>query len=152
GVPQLLTAIAAPPHLVAIYPGITGSNYHANWIYQGGAFCKLFSQEWAAGFVVADLARQLRASIPTLDSKQPPLEYPLVNLKSSKELGRYYYDWIAHPSYDDYWEQWSIEEHYEKIRVPALHVGAWYDLFMPGPIRNYQGIKERGGNAAARNG
>jgi putative CocE/NonD family hydrolase len=152
GVPQLLTAVAAPPHLVAIYPGITGSNYHANWIYQGGAFSQLFSQEWAAGFVIADLARQLKTAIPFLDSKRPPIEYPLLNIGSTKDFGRYYYDWLAHPRYDEYWKQWSVEEHYNEIKVPALHVGAWYDLFMPGALRNYQGIKEHGGSAVARSG
>ena len=151
-VPQLLTAVAAPPHLVAIYPGITGSNYHSNWIYQGGAFSQLFSQEWAAGFAIADLSKRLKAAIPSLDSKRPPIEYTLVNVGSTKDLGRYYYDWVAHPRYDDYWKQWSIEEHYDQIKVPALHIGAWYDLFMPGALRNYQGIKEHGGSAAARSG
>jgi len=67
-------------------------------------------------------------------------------------LGQYYYDWLAHPQYDDYWKQWSIEEHYDQIKVPALHFGAWYDLFMPGAIRNYVGIKNHGGSEAARRG
>jgi uncharacterized protein len=152
GVPQLLTAVAAPPHLVAIYPGITASNYHAHWIYQGGAFSQLFSQEWAAQFAIGDLAKRLKAAIPSLDSKRSPIEYPLVNVASTKDLGRYYYDWVAHPRYDDYWKQWSTEEHYEQIKIPALHIGAWYDLFMPGALRNYQGIKEHGGSPAARSG
>jgi putative CocE/NonD family hydrolase len=151
-VPQLLTAIAAPPHLVAIYPGITGSNYHANWIYQGGAFSQLFSREWAAQFAIADLAKRLKAAVTPLDSRQSPNEYPLVKVGSTKDLGPYYYDWVAHPRYDAYWKQWSIEEYYEQIKVPALHIGAWYDLFMPGPLRNYQGIKEHGGSLEARNG
>jgi uncharacterized protein len=152
GVTQLLAATAAPPHLVAIYPGITGSNYHANWTYQGGAFSQLFNQAWAKRFAVGDLTRRLDSAAPQFDAKRPPEDYALLDLTTAKGLGRYYYDWIAHPTYDDYWKQWSIEERYDQIKVPALHIGAWYDLFMPGAIRNYQGIKEHGGSVAARNG
>jgi hypothetical protein len=36
--------------------------------------------------------------------------------------------------------------------VPALHIGAWYDIFLTGTLRNYMGIKARGGTDAARNG
>ena len=54
-------------------------------------------------------------------------------------MADYYLDWLAHPSYDDYWKQWSIEEHYSQIQVPALHVAAWYDLFQDGTLRNYLG-------------
>ena len=39
-----------------------------------------------------------------------------------------------------------------KIKVPALHVAAWYDLFQDGTLRNYLGIKAHGGSEAARNG
>ena len=38
GATQMLAAIARPPHLAGICPFVTGSNYHSNWTYQGGAF------------------------------------------------------------------------------------------------------------------
>jgi hypothetical protein len=152
GVTQLLAATTAPPHLVAIYPGITGSNYHANWTYQGGAFSQLFSQAWAKRFAVGELKWRLDRSVPAFDAKSPPESFPLVDPNAAKGLGPYYYDWLAHPAYDDYWKQWSIEERYGQIKVAALHIGGWYDLFMPGALRNYQGIREHGGSAAARQG
>ena len=36
--------------------------------------------------------------------------------------------------------------------MPALHVAAWYDVFLGGSLRNYLGIKSHGGSAAARSG
>jgi len=45
--------------------------------------------------------------------------------------------------FDDYWRQWSIEDHYEKVKVPAYSVGGWYDIFQGGTIRNYVGLKSR---------
>ena len=56
-------------------------------------------------------------------------------------LAPYFLDWLAHPTYDDYWKQWSIEENYDKIQVPALTIAAWYDLFQGGSLRNYLGMK-----------
>ena len=61
-------------------------------------------------------------------------------------LADYYLDWLAHPRYDDYWKQWSIEEQFSKIKVPGFHVAAWYDLFQDGSLKNYLGIKAQGGS------
>ncbi len=58
GVPQLLAAMTAPPHLVAIYPGITASNYHDNWAYQGGAFSLAFSRGWCDGLATNEASRR----------------------------------------------------------------------------------------------
>lgn len=154
GVPQLLTAMTAPPHLVAIYPGITASNYHDNWAYQGGAFSLAFSRGWCSVLANNEASRRPSMSIPSSywGLKRSPGDRPLVDPGPAAGLAQYYYDWVAHPSYDEYWKQWSIEEHFDQIKVPALHFGAWYDLFMPGAIRNYVGIKNHGGSEAARRG
>ena len=65
-------------------------------------------------------------------------------------IAPYYFDWLAHPDYDNYWKQWSIEENFSKIAVPMLQVGGWYDIFNAGTLRNYMGAKNYGANEAAR--
>jgi putative CocE/NonD family hydrolase len=154
GATQMLAAIAAPPHLAGILPLATGSNYHENWTYQGGALTQLFDQNWTSGLAMNTLDRRV--------SKEPhrtpwqmvlPLaDFPVLVTGTSAGLADYYLDWLAHPRYDDYWKQWSIEEHFSKIQVLAIHVGAWYDIFQDGSLSNYLGIKAHGGNEAARNG
>ena len=154
GATQMLTAIAAPPHLAGILPVVTASNYHENWTYQGGAFEQWFDQSWTTGLAENTLDRRMaKDSYATRwDTKLPLTDYPLLDLGTPTGLADYYLDWLAHPSYDDYWKPWSIEEHYSQIQVPALHVAAWYDLFQDGSFRNYLGIKAHGGSEAARNG
>jgi putative CocE/NonD family hydrolase len=154
GVPQLLGAIAEPPHLVAIYPVVTDSNYHAHWAYQGGAFEELLAQAWGSALAVNELSRRASASVlPShWDTTLPPSRYPLLDTGTATGLSAFYFDWIAHPAYDDYWKQWAPEEHYDRIKVPALHLAAWYDLFQSGSLRNYSGIREQGGSEAARSG
>ncbi|MBI2497047.1 MAG: CocE/NonD family hydrolase, partial [Opitutae bacterium] len=154
-VPQLLTAINPPPHLAAIYPGITASDYHEHWIYHGGALSQAFAQGWSQFFSQGEALRQIMkvTGLPPADlPKLPAASHPAVESFTTGPLAGYYRDWIAHPAFDDYWKQWSIERHYDRINVPALHWGAWYDLFMPGALRNYTGIKARGGSEAARRG
>lgn len=154
GATQMLTAIAAPPHLAGIMPFVTASDYHEHWAYQGGAFEQMLAQAWSSALALDGLTRRTAGSaLPShWDLKQPPVNYPLLDPGTSAGLAPYYFDWIDHPNYDDYWKQWSIELHFDQIKVPALNVGGWYDLFQDGTIRNYMGIKSKGGSEAARNG
>ncbi|MFM8394485.1 MAG: CocE/NonD family hydrolase, partial [Acidobacteriota bacterium] len=154
GATQMLTAIAAPPHLAGIMPVVTASNYHSHWAYQGGAFMQMLAQAWSSALAIDTLQRRVgRSANPSYwDYRKSPAHYPVIDPGASAGLADYYFDWLEHPTYDDYWKQWSIEENYEKIKVPALHVAAWYDLFQDGSIRNYVGIRERGGSEAARQG
>ncbi|MGO8787415.1 MAG: CocE/NonD family hydrolase [Terriglobia bacterium] len=154
GATQMLAAIAAPPHLAGILPIVTASNYHENWTYQGGAFEQWFDQSWTTILAENTLDRRMsKDSYATRwDTTLPLTDYPLLDLGTPAGLASYYLDWLAHPRYDDYWKQWSIEEHFSQIKVPALHVAAWYDLFQDGTFRNYLGIKAHGGTEAARNG
>jgi hypothetical protein len=154
GATQMLTAIAAPPHLAGIFPVVTASNYHENWTYQGGAFEQWFNESWTSGLAQDTHDRFVRENSNALlwAGKLPLLEYPLLDLGATERLAPYFTDWLAHPNYDDYWKQWSIEEHFAKVTVPIYHVAAWYDIFQGGSLRNYLGIKAQGGSEAARNG
>src|SRR5579864_3464689 len=161
GATQMLAAIAHPPHLAGICPVVTASNYHENWTYQGGALEQWFDQNWATQLATNTLWRLIEKDTnallgaPTL----PLTQYPAFNYAAlpagaaaTAQIAPFYLDWLAHPSYDGYWKQWSIEEHFSDVQVPALHIGGWYDIFLGGTIRNYMGIKAHGGTDAARNG
>jgi putative CocE/NonD family hydrolase len=154
GATQMLAAIAEPPHLAGIFPVVTASNYHDGWTYQGGAFEQWFSQSWTSGLAQDTLQRRVKKSSQALQWvwKLPLTAYPLFDVGNSEGLATYFVDWLKHPSYDSYWKEWSIEENYSRIKVPAYHVGGWYDIFMGGTVRNYVGIKSRGGNDSARRG
>jgi putative CocE/NonD family hydrolase len=160
GATQMLAAIAHPPHLAGICPVVTASNYHENWTYQGGAFEQWFSESWTSGLAKDTFGRQVdRASNAILgDSRLPLASYPLFNVADFRTseltaaLAPYFLDWLAHPAYDDYWKRWSIEEHYANITVPVLSIGAWYDIFQGGSLKNYMGLKTQAGSEAARRG
>ena len=161
GATQWLAAIGQPPHLAGICPVVTASNYHENWTYQGGAFEQWFNESWTSSLAQDTFNRRLtEARNAMVGSKILPLnQYPLFNLDLgpgsadyTHKLAPYFQDWLDHPTYDSYWKQWSIEENYANIQVPALTITAWYDIFMGGSLRNYMGMKAHAGTEAARKG
>jgi uncharacterized protein len=161
GATQMLAAIAHPPHLSGICPVVTASNYHDGWTYQGGAFEQWFNESWTSGLAQDTMAREVAKHTNARDGAWtlPLARYPLFNFSPhvpdhdlTTALAPYFLDWLAHPSYDDYWKRWSIEEHYSEITVPALTIAAWYDIFQEGSLQNYIGIKAHGATEEARRG
>ena len=154
GATQFLAAVSGPPHLAGIAPNVTASNYHDGWTYQGGAFEQWFNQSWSSGLADDTLRRGSdRVTTPLAWKNTLPLaEYPMRGIPDAKSLAPYYADWLAHPSYDEYWKALSIEERYSQIQVPVLHLAAWYDIFLGGSLRNYELLKTKASNQAARKG
>ena len=165
GATQWQAAKSCPPHLAAIVPNVTASNYHEGWTYQGGAFELGFNVSWTMGNLTLanfqaiasrkDLApdRMLKLAQAVDSMESAFLHLPIKDFPHLKDgLADYFYDWIAHPDYDDYWKGLSIEEQHSRINVPAYNIGGWYDIFLGGTIRNYLGMREKGATDDARRG
>ena len=71
GATQWLAAIAAPPHLCTIVPGMTAAEYHNGWVYRGGALNLAFVAGWAAQFLAVPHLRRLRL---TTDQRREEVE------------------------------------------------------------------------------
>ena len=154
GATQFLAAIAKPPHLAGICPNVTASNYHDGWTYQGGAFEQWFNESWSTGLAMNTMRRRVEAGQNAVAwTKTLPLtNYAVLEAPPAAGLAPYFADWLAHPNYDDYWKQWSIEDHYAQIQVPVFSLGAWYDIFLGGTLRNYARLKKEAGTEEARRG
>src|SRR5437868_8363519 len=129
GAPQMLAAMAQPPHLAGIFPVVTASNYHDGWTYQGGAFEQWFSESWTSGLAQNTLQRRVEKNTNAFlwAGKLPLSSYPVFEVPGTapeadltRSLAPYFLDWLAHPNYDEYWKRWSLEEHYSEINVPVL--------------------------------
>ncbi len=168
GVTQWQAALAAPPHLTAISPGQTATDYHDHWTYMNGVFDLWFAQSWILNYLAPDAhQRQLRQKgMPAADARKAGDEYlargkqsvfatwvhhvPLSSFPEFRTLAPYYYEWLDHPNYDDYWAKVDVEAQWSKIKVPALVHGGWGDLFAVGSIRGYQGMRAHAGSDLAR--
>jgi len=154
GATQYLAAIAKPPHLAGICPTVTASNYHDGWTYQGGAFEQWFNESWTSGLALDTMRRRSEKGMNPLEGNRvlPLISYPVLEAPSSAGIATYFTDWLAHPNYDNYWKQISIEDHYADIQVPIYGIGAWYDIFLGGTLRNYVRLKKEAGTEVARKG
>jgi uncharacterized protein len=166
GATQWLAAIAAPPSLRAIAPAFTASDYYEGWTYQGGAFEWGFMCNWVLPFLTTgDLLRtNARQGVPDFDEWRARLITAIDNLpETAKALPLreipvnpawtpYFYEWMDHSSRDEFWRERSIEERHDQVRVPALNIAGWYDIFLSGSLCNFTGVRASGATEAAREG
>ena len=154
GATQMLAAMARPPHLAAIFPYVTASEYYEGWTYQGGALAQWFASSWSSGLVIDTLRRKA-------DQNQRPQEwittlpiddYIMARPPQASELAPYFRDWVTHERDDDYWKPWKISDHYGEMTVKGLHGGGWHDLFLKGSIKNYLGLRDSAATPEARAG
>jgi putative CocE/NonD family hydrolase len=140
---QWLAAAARPPHLRAIAPVVVGSNYFDGWVYQGGAFQLGFNLFW----VQIMAGRGKRTKLEEQYKHLPLRTAPLVRDSPS---GRFYREWLDHPTLDDYWRALSIDAGYRDVAVPAFNIGGWYDIFLGGTLENFQRMRREGASERAR--
>lgn len=57
----------------------------------------------------------------------------------------------AHPSYDAMWQTVNLEERPERVQVPMVHSGGWYDCFAQGTLNAFEALQHRGGEGAKGN-
>ncbi len=148
GLVQWLAAPLQSPYLKTMVPRVITSNFYDSPNYSGGAFQLALNMLW--GF------RQLGRTNQNIEHYNWPDFFSTLPLITADEAaGRkiaFWKDWVKHPSYDDYWKEVSIEEKYEQIKVPALIMGGWFDLYSKQTFVNYNGMVQRGGTEEARKG
>jgi putative CocE/NonD family hydrolase len=158
GATQMLAAIQAPPSLRCICPAITASDYYQGWAYVGGCFALAFNASWATFLSIdtaqrrrdSELMHQMWAQFGNINAFYPSL--PLSKFPNLEAIAPYFYDWVEHERYDDYWKRWSVEPRYGRVSVPALHIAGWYDIFLEGTLKNYAGLREQAATDEARRG
>jgi putative CocE/NonD family hydrolase len=146
GQTQYLAAITQHPLLKAICPRVMGDNLWDGRVWTSGAFALGSNATWSSRTMTQTTQRLDHFDWPRLFRHLPLSDIP--NVMGKNNLA--YAEWTAEPEYGEWWEYPSIDEHYEQVTVPALHIGGWYDLYARGVIRNFAGIREHGGSDLAR--
>jgi putative CocE/NonD family hydrolase len=161
GATQWLAAVRRPPHLAAIAPAMTSSDYYDGWSYEGGAWSLAFEESWPIQTIALVSARRTgeQSAVAKINEATgmlsktyeslPLKDYPWLSPGIPAVAG-YFYDWLAHDTWDNYWQQWSIRKDYARVQVPALNFDGWYDVFLNGAVENYMEMRKGGGSDAAR--
>jgi uncharacterized protein len=150
GATQWQLAPAQPPGLRAIAPSMTPSDTYEGNTYQGGATVG-HVLAWAVG-LSAEAARRLVAAggdIPAdwardLDYDAAFAHLPLSDHPAYETLAPFWPQWISHPSDGPYWRSISPNTNYDKITVPVLNIGGWYDILLGPALENYCCVRHTG--------
>ncbi|HOE67537.1 MAG TPA: CocE/NonD family hydrolase [Candidatus Hydrogenedentes bacterium] len=59
--------------------------------------------------------------------------------------------WKQHPTYDSFWGDFNADVKAADITAPALHIGAWHDIFLRGTINSFRTRQHDGGPGAKGN-
>ncbi|HJS75479.1 MAG TPA: CocE/NonD family hydrolase, partial [Vicinamibacteria bacterium] len=162
---QLTAASLRPRGLVALFPSASYASRY-DMVFQGGAFYLLDGLRWNLGQAV-DVRRRL--SQPELSRDSPiwlsdeddelvaerwvwHLPLTAMNAQSLRDYMPGYFEMLAHPSYDSYWETFDISRRHPNFETPALHLTGWYDSLLVGTLRNFEGLRAKAATPAARSG
>jgi putative CocE/NonD family hydrolase len=149
GYTQWGQALRGSKYLQAMAPQFTTPDIHSNWFYIDGAFNYAFALSWGAIMIDGQVSQStgnavdMNATYRTLPIAAAPM--------TAGHRAAHYRDWISHPTRDAYWNDISYENSYDKIDVPMLSVGGWYDIFLRGTLQDDIEVRRQGG-ATARAG
>jgi len=157
GTVQWRAAMSRPPHLVTIVPSVASTSPYHDWVTQNGAWRLSFNFDWGAIRQESRITQNNGPYTYRGTAFHQPLEDPLEptvewHATAGGQNAQFYKDWMAHPDYDEYWKAINAEEVFDRIGVPALNFGGWFDIFRQGTIRGYTGMRARGATADAREG
>ncbi|WP_128381757.1 CocE/NonD family hydrolase [Streptomyces cavernae] len=164
GFAQWQAAPHNPPALRAIAPVMSSADpYAAPWRSPGGALSQDAVLTWSTLSAVRNLSRGLAdghgdpADVHALMSglADPRSLHNPLPLADRSAVTRYL-PWLGevldHPERDEFWQEISAIDHCDRITVPALQIGGWYDVFIGETVRSYTMMRRHGGSAEARNG
>jgi hypothetical protein len=169
GLTTYMTAGQKPPHLVAIQPSIASANSIKHFTFEGQALQFETTLAWRTSNVYAGLSQShidslgltpeelaaARADMAIVYSDvmshlTSPLtsdwwtRLPLFDYPGISPLLPSWNETFLHPSSQDpYYAPFNVQD---KIRVPGLHWGGWYDIYSRGILESFVAIQENVGN------
>lgn len=153
GAVQWLAALEQPPHLKAMVPAMTYSSPR-NFFYMNGVF-DLSWLPWIHSNVAPDARKRL--GITGNDTPLPSWEsvasqylgwLPLRELPFLRREAPFYFEWLAHPPEDPWWDWAELRGRYSKVTPAVLNLSGWHDeaYGTEGAATNFNGL------VAARSG
>jgi putative CocE/NonD family hydrolase len=152
GFTQWIAAPLAHPALTCMAPVVAPSNLYRYWFYPGGAFALSLNTMWGAVAIYGRTDQSMEKEPLDWDATFRILPLGKIPEKIGRSGATWYRDWLQHPQEDEYWKKISVAGQYDKIKVPALGIGGWYDIFIEGTLENFAGMRKSGATPEARGG
>jgi putative CocE/NonD family hydrolase len=149
GVVQWAVADAVPPQVKAMIPAVTESALTLEFLREDG-----FSLETPFGWGVQVAGQErrfgmLRQRFETKKVHAAMHTLPL-NQADTAAMGHrsdYIQNILAHDRDDEFWAAADHREQVARVSVPVSSIGGWYDVFLPGQLRDFKILQENGRTA-----
>ncbi|MEK4698976.1 CocE/NonD family hydrolase [Solibacillus sp. FSL R7-0668] len=161
GMTANLLATTNPPGLEAAFVQMAPSQFFEEVIAEGGIYRHELATRWMyfinANYSIKMLhqgkidedtySKLLNANkdFPDLFFHTPLNSFPYL---SDNPLYTSIFD---HYIQDNYYDYYDIPSNFSNIKIPIYHLGGWYDTFLEGTMKNYQGLQQNGGEGAKGN-
>ncbi|KDA05460.1 hypothetical protein DC31_16020 [Microbacterium sp. CH12i] len=142
---------------------MTPDDYHSGLAYRGGAFALGQLTGWFTLKSMQTLLHRaargedVREGMQKLgrhskDSFATMTHLPLSDAPFVSEVLPSWRRWLMSGVRDEYWDRMSFGGRRDRIAVPGLHVGGWFDLFLGGTLDNFRTLRLGAATPRARDG
>ena len=149
GMVQVPAASGGHDALKCLAPSTASTSMFHEWMRQNGVFALAPALGWA---IATTTTRTERADKHYEKNELFGLPGPAAIFERIGFDVPTLLEWAAHDRYDDYWQACDQRRMYPDVKVPALHVGGWFDHMSQGQPLAYKGLRDSGGSRAARQG
>ncbi|MBM3958021.1 MAG: CocE/NonD family hydrolase, partial [Gemmatimonadetes bacterium] len=143
---QWLAAPLQSPYLKCMAPRVICSDIFTGLVYPGGALQLGVLMTWGM-----QTNARTHQSIEYHNWTEAFRYLPLIEM--DRRAGRtldFWRDWIRHPARTDEWAPTNLETSLDRVRVPALIMGGWYDVFAPASFTFFNALHQNGATPEAR--
>jgi len=159
GFTQWAAAIKQPPALKAIAPRITWSDALNGFAFRGGAMELGTPANWGLQMGFDQFAKQHRGNLPAIGAAFVGLTremdalasdgYASLPLNEFGPLRRHpvlarFFEQVERPLAPEMLDPVTIKGKHDRVQVPSLNVGGWYDIFLADTITNFQAMRALG--------
>lgn len=169
GFTQWSAAVHAPEELKAMVPFITWNDPLNGVLFRGGTLELGTSANWQISMGFDELVRRYRGNpdprelgralyrlVGGIDTmgKQGYWSLPLKDFTplKSNNVGMAFFESVAHPMDRQHpdTDTMTILGKHEQVKVPALNIGGWYDIFLKDTLSNFTTMRQQGSTPEAR--
>lgn len=167
GFTQWMAAVGAPPHLKAIVPSVTWADSRDGQAWRGGAFELGKWASWQLQMMLdvtmkrykdatlGEKAKAIKTLVEEIDRLRNEGYYslPLKDFEPLLKVGlsaEQVQEMAQYPNSFERNAPLSVSTDYNRVKVPALNVGGWYDIFAEGTLQNFRALRTEGSTPEAR--
>ncbi len=140
GIAVWRAAVQRNPHLVAIFPMVSGDDEYLDRFYSPGGAMKLGHRLlW-----ISDNFHPPGRPQPEFKSYITHLPLRTSDLAATGREIPIWQEALDHPSYDSYWQQLSLRPQLEKVESAVLSMGGWFDNYAPDDLDAFSRLARLG--------